>query len=271
MSEASLSDYSLGHESAFLGYLRLRNAETSVRFARDRIREDSRILDCGCGPGSITVGLAEWAPKGQTVGIDINGAQLVGAQAMAQAMGVENVSFREANLFDLPFADESFDFVFAQTVFCHIPNRDRAMREIHRVLSSGGHVALRDIINEQVVILPGDARLQRLNRIVRQGIISTGGDPDVGRVLGPLLQHNGFEAIEVSLDWEQAPRGEQRADYFCNLVETLASGSLGARALEKGWCTREERDEIVEAWRDLARDPFGCSGLPLVQALGRKA
>lgn len=270
MSEALQFDYSLGHEEAFLGYLRFRNAETSVRFARDRIRQDSRILDCGCGPGSVTVGLAAWAPQGETIGIDVNGAQLAGAQASAQSLGLENVYFREADIFNLPFEDNSFDFVFAQTVFCHIPDRDKALQEIRRVLRPGGHVGLRDIINSQVVIFPDESRLHKLNRMIRQGILSTGGDPDVGRVLGPLLQTNGFDDIAVSLDWEQAPQDAHRADYFCNLADTLDKGGLGIRALENGWCTPQERDEIVAAWRRLADDPLGCSGLPLVQAIGRK-
>ena len=271
MSEVPFSDYSLGHEDAFLGYLRFRNAESCAGFARARIREDSRILDCGCGPGSVTIGLAAWAPRGETVGIDVNGQQLLGAQASALALGVGNVSFQEASLFDLPFEDDSFDFAFSQTVFCHIPNRDQALQEIRRVLKPGGYVGLRDIINDQVVIFPEDERLQKLNWFVRQGILSTGGDPDVGRVLGPLLQANGFEDIALSLDWEQAPHDEYRADYFRNLAGALESGGLGQCALEQGWCTPEELNDIVAAWRNLGDDPLGCSGLPFVQALGRKA
>ena len=99
MPDRPAADYSLGHETAFLGYLRYRNADSCAGFLRDRIRDDSKILDCGCGPGSVTVGLAQWAPKGTTIGLDFNGEQLEGARAAAKSLGIGNVSFQQGSIF----------------------------------------------------------------------------------------------------------------------------------------------------------------------------
>jgi SAM-dependent methyltransferase len=76
--------YTVGHKEGPLAYLRrFRTAERCCGFFRQVVQADSRILDCGCGPGSITIGLAQWAPEGQTVGIDIGAEQLDGARALA--------------------------------------------------------------------------------------------------------------------------------------------------------------------------------------------
>src|SRR5262245_11576984 len=97
------STYTVGRKEGALKYLRFRTAERSCAFFRQHVRSTSRILDCGCGPGSITVGLAQWAPDGETVGIDIGADQLDGARARAHDLGVKNVTFRQGDIFALPF------------------------------------------------------------------------------------------------------------------------------------------------------------------------
>src|SRR5881409_3338655 len=116
---ATESSYTIGHQECALAYMRFRSAERSCAFFRHHVSPGSRILDCGCGPGSITVGLAQWAPDGQTVGIDLGAEQLDWARALARDLGVRNVAFRQGDIFDLPFGDDSFDVVFSQTVLFH--------------------------------------------------------------------------------------------------------------------------------------------------------
>ena len=153
---ATESTYTVGHKEGPLAYLRFRTAERSCAFFRHHIGSASRILDCGCGPGSITIGLAQWAPDGQTVGIDIGAEQLDGARALARDLGVKNVTFRQGDIFALPFEDDSFDVVFSQTVLYHIPDPEKALAEIKRVLRPGGLVALRDAINASIMIWPDE-------------------------------------------------------------------------------------------------------------------
>jgi len=127
---ATESTYTIGHQECALAYMRFRSAERSCGFFRDQVGPASRILDCGCGPGSITLGLARWAPEGETIGIDIGAEQLDGARARARDLGVTNVAFREASIFDLPFADDSFDVVFLpDRSLSRSPSREGARRD----------------------------------------------------------------------------------------------------------------------------------------------
>jgi SAM-dependent methyltransferase len=211
---ATESTYTIGHKECALAYMRFRTAERSCGFFRHHVGPASRVLDCGCGPGSITVGLARWAPDGQTVGIDIGADQLDGARALARDLGVRNVAFRQGSIFDLPFPDDSFDVVFSQTVLFHVPHPQKALAEIKRVLRPGGVVALRDAINASMFIWPDDPLVRDISRVVRLGALRSGGNPDVGQELGTLLHAAGFDDVFFTMGIEQPERPEERAQYF---------------------------------------------------------
>lgn len=261
--------YTIGHKEGPLAYMRLRTAERSCSFFRHHIRPDSQILDCGCGPGSITVGLAQWAMCGQTIGIDIGEEQLEGARALAHELGAMNVSFQQGNIFALPFEDDSFDVVFSQTVLYHIPSPRRALSEIRRVLRPGGLIALRDAINTSIISWPEESLIEELVRIVRLGALHSGGNPDVGRELGTLLHSEGFDNVFFNLSFEQPERPEERLEYFSR-VAGLMDGNLATLAVSEGWSTAERLAEAAERCRELANIPGSIFALPFGQAVGRK-
>src|SRR5215470_4876390 len=263
------STYTVWHKESALKYLRFRTAERSCAFFRHLIRPASRILDCGCGPGSITVGLAQWAPDGQTVGVDIGAEQLEGARVLARDLGVANVTFRHGDIFDLPFEDDSFDVVFSQTVLYHIPDPQKALVEIKRVLRPGGLAALRDAINASIMIWPDDPLIRDLGRMVRLGAQRSGGNPDVGRELGTLLHSAGFDDVFFTLSLEQPERPEERAEYF-SAVASFTAGDLATLAVSQGWTTAEKLAQGVARCRDLANMPGSIWALPFGQAIGRK-
>ena len=263
------STYTIGHQECALANMRFRTAERSCGFFRDRVRPASRILDCGCGPGSITVGLARWAPDGQTFGIDIGADQLDGARALARDLGVGNVAFRQGSIFDLPFADDSFDVVFSQTVLFHISHPEKALAEIKRVLRPGGLVALRDGINASTFVWPDEPLGRELGHWVRLGAQRSGGNPDVGRELGTLLHSAGFDDVFFTLGLEQPERPEERAEYF-SLVAGLFEGDLATLAVREGWSTPERLAAGIARCRDLANEPGSIWAVPFGQAIGRK-
>jgi len=270
MSVDAKNGYSVGYKESALACMRSRSAEHCCRFLRSHIQRGSRILDCGCGPGSITLGLARWAPDGQTVGIDLGGEQLEGARALARELGVDNVSFRQASIFELPFEDGSFDLVFSQAVFCHIANHDQALSEIRRVLRPGGVVSIRDVISGYVVYWPDDPLIREVQRLFRLGQQRSGGNPDVGRELGALLHRAGFRDVFLTLSFDQPQRPDERAEYFALRAGLLESADLGTLAVQEGWITPARLAQVVSRWRDLASEPGSISAVPFGEAIGRK-
>ena len=120
-----------------------RSAQRQAGFLLPLLERGASLLDCGCGPGSITCDLARHIAPGEVAGIDADLAQVERAAARATAEQLDSVSFQAASIYDLPFAAGRFEVVFAHALFQHLADPDRAVREMRRVLAPGGIVALR--------------------------------------------------------------------------------------------------------------------------------
>lgn len=100
----------------------------------------TRILDIGCGVGHNTLPLAKTYPDARVVGVDVSAPMLRYGHARAVSLGIETVSFHQANAEKLPFDDNSFDWV-QTSMFLHETSTSAIktiIREIHRVLAPGG-------------------------------------------------------------------------------------------------------------------------------------
>ncbi|MBV9547471.1 MAG: class I SAM-dependent methyltransferase [Chloroflexi bacterium] len=120
------------------------SGRTSAAFFLPHLRPGLRLLDCGCGVGSITIGLAAAVAPGEVIGLDLEPGQIDQARALAREHGVANVTFRVGSVYDLPFADGAFDAAFAHTLLMHLHRPIVGLREIKRVLRPGGVIGVAD-------------------------------------------------------------------------------------------------------------------------------
>ena len=104
--------YTLGYSPQTIAQFQRRTAAREAGFLLPHLSAGMRLLDCGCGPGSITVGMAEAVAPGQVVGIDIepNEYRLTWSQAAERTC--TNLRFAVADVYRLPFADNVFDATF---------------------------------------------------------------------------------------------------------------------------------------------------------------
>ena len=103
------------------------------------IRPGERVLELGPGPGAFSVEAARRAdPGGTLVAVDIQPQMIAAVQRKAWQEGVTNVETHAASAYDLPLEDESVDRAFLVTVLPEIPDRRRALLELHRALRPGG-------------------------------------------------------------------------------------------------------------------------------------
>lgn len=141
----------------------------SSRVAKLRVRDrmldalpwrgDERVLDVGCGRGLLLIGAAQRLRTGKAIGIDIWRSKDLSENREeatlenARVAGVsERIEIREADVRTMPFPDASFDTVLSCLTLHNIDRRgerEKALREMVRVLRPGGHLAIFDILHTQ--------------------------------------------------------------------------------------------------------------------------
>ncbi|OUL31820.1 hypothetical protein BV378_00685 [Nostoc sp. RF31YmG] len=112
--------YTLGYSSNATNFMANRTVDSHAAFFTPDLCPGMKLLDCGCGPGTIALGLARAIAPGRVTGIDREAAQISIAAENAINQAVGNTHFQEANFYALPFLDNSFDAVFFHVLFEHL-------------------------------------------------------------------------------------------------------------------------------------------------------
>lgn len=114
--------------------------------ARSGVRPGMKALEIGCGSGAYTTFFARAVgPGGEVAALDIQPemlAQLAAKLAKPEHQDIHNITLHEASAYELPFDDNTLDLVYMITVFQEIPDRDRTLAEVLRVLKPGGLLAI---------------------------------------------------------------------------------------------------------------------------------
>jgi ubiquinone/menaquinone biosynthesis C-methylase UbiE len=247
-----------------------RTVEEAAAFVLPSLEPGMRLLDVGCGPGSITRGLAERVAPGEVVGLDLSRDTLEDARRDAAARGLTNLTYREGSVYALPFGDGTVDVVYAHQVFQHLRERGAALREVLRVLRPGGLVAIREVDWGTVAYWPRDPRLDRWIRLHLDTWSRNGGEPLMGRRLRALFNAAGVADVEVSAAvWCYATLDETVA-WGDAYADRLLTSPMGGRIVEYGLATRAELEGMAAAFREWARHPDALWSFIHIAALGRK-
>lgn len=238
-----------GHDEALVAHAR-RTVADSAAFLIPYLDEGARLVDVGCGPGSITLDLAEYV--GEVVGVDAEGDRLESAEAARRSRGADNASFVLANAYTLPFADASFDVAFAHQVLQHLADPVGGLREAARVVRPGGIVAARDADYGTMVHDPHDPRLDRWLELYHDVAHRLGGEPDAGRALVRWFHAAGLEPIAVSTSTWTYSEAHEVAAWRDLWVSRLLASRLGDEATALGLANRSELEDLAQGWRDWA-------------------
>ncbi len=180
--------YTHSHQPVVLASHASRTAEEAAGFLLNHLKPGMRLLDIGCGPGSITIGLARYVAPAEVVGIDQAEEALDAARRLASDESVPNVLFERADVYDLPFTDGTFDVVYGHQIMQHLADPVAALTEAHRVLRPGGYVAVRDADYGTMTHHPHDPMLEEWLSRYHETARGNGGEPDAGRRLGEWVR-----------------------------------------------------------------------------------
>jgi SAM-dependent methyltransferase len=256
MSE-SAPRYVHGHHESVLRSHRWRTAENSAAYLLPHLRPGFRLLDVGCGPGTISIDLAGRVAPGRVVGIDAAEGPLEAARRAAAAAEVANVTFQVADAMALPFADASFDVVHAHQVLQHVPDPVGMLREMRRVCRPGGIVAARDSDYAAMTWHPADPALTGWLDLYERTARASGGEPDAGRRLLSWAHEAGLTDVTASASAWCYASPEERSWWGGLWSERALKSTFAEQALTHRLADQAELERISAAWQRWAAEPDG--------------
>ena len=268
--------YSHGHHSSVVGAHARRTATDSAAYLVPHLRPGLRVLDVGCGPGTITCGLAALVASpdgsGHATGLDRSEEVVAHARRLASEQGAGGVDFVAGNIYDLPFEDGSFDVVHTHQVLHHLVDPVAALREMRRVARPGGIVAVREADYGAMFWHPQLPELDQWRTVYEKTSRSNGTEPNAGRHLLEWAIAAGFSPAELEPSasvWLYATE-ERRREHGLSWAERVLESGYADQALERGFATPEDLERISAGWRSWTADPAAMFLMPSTEIVATK-
>ena len=118
------------------------------------IKSDDKVLDLGCGTATLTILIKTIHPEATVIGID-GDSKILGIGRRKALKAKLDITLTQAMSFELPYPDGSFDRVLSSLMFHHLTreNKVRSLKEVYRVLRSGGKVHIADFGKPQNLLM----------------------------------------------------------------------------------------------------------------------
>ncbi len=244
--------YTPGYSAAAEAFMERRRLEPNGAFFLPFLKSGLAVLDCGCGPGTITRDIARRIAPGRVVGLDFNLSQVERASRDAQSEGLRNAEFRQGSVYELPFTGDSFDAVFSHALLEHLREPARAMAEFKRVLKPGGVVGVCTPDWGGFLVAPPSEEMVDAFEAYKDLQNANGGDVCCGRKLGSYASDAGFVDVRMASRYENYDPLTTIGDFLATNFEEVGDAKRAA------------------TWRRWGRAPNGMFSQAWVACTARK-
>ncbi|NMR21200.1 methyltransferase domain-containing protein [Cellulomonas fimi] len=238
---------------------RWRTAENSAGYLLPALVPGQRLLDVGCGPGTITVDLAARITPGEVVGLDRSEKVIRMARETAEAAGVTNTTFEVGDVYALPYGDATFDVTHAHQVLQHLTDPVAALRELKRVTKPGGLVAVRDADYAAMTWYPPSEGLDEWRELYHEVTTANGAEADAGRRLLSWVRDAGYDPAGIVPSagvWCYATP-EDRTWWADLWAERSTSSNFAAQAMAHKLADDVALEHLADAWRTWGQNEDG--------------
>lgn len=229
----------------------------------------SRVLEAGCGVGAQTLTLARNSPNARIVSVDLSERSVAQAKKEADAAGVTNVQFQQADILALPFERGSFDHVFVCFVLEHLRHPIEALHVLKALLRPGGTITVIEGDHGSTYFHPDSGAAREAIRCLVELQRAAGGNAMIGRELYPLLITAGFSEVRVSPRMVYVDSSKpELVEGFTKKTFTAMVEGVRESAIETGIVDRDVFDKGI---RDLyaTAGPTGVFCYTFFKAVGQ--
>jgi ubiquinone/menaquinone biosynthesis C-methylase UbiE len=247
--------YTLGHHESVLRSHKWRTVANSAAYLRPHLHPGQRILDVGCGPGTITHEFAAIAgATGYVIGID-SAPEVVELARQATydgAAAAAPTEFQVGNAEGLGFPDHDFDVVHAHQVLQHLGDPVKALQEMARVVRPGGIIAVRDADYDAMTWYPQPAGMTKWLSTHQAVARLNGAEPNAGRRLRAWAHEAGLsDTTSMASVWCFATENDRQ--WWGGLqADRIMHSDVARQAVEAGVAAPSDLEEMARGWRDWA-------------------
>jgi len=265
-----MTEYSFGYNENMINQLKKREALKDAAFLLPYLKANISLLDCGCGPGSISVGFARLLESGKVIAIDVDDKSLKEAEETAKKQALHNIFFQKSNILDLPFAENTFDVVFTRATLYHLKENKKAIKEMLRVTKNGGIIAAVEPDIGGMFYYPEDSAIKEAQKIRTEALTKDGADLILGRKLKRLFIESGcskaigFSTSEARGDLKSL---QEITEYLAN---ELSDTPWGQELVKQNFVTKEKIKYYQDAYRKFAQNSGAFMVFNWCEAIGFK-
>jgi ubiquinone/menaquinone biosynthesis C-methylase UbiE len=247
-----------------------RSAADYADFLLPHLDGGSRVLDVGCGQGTITLGLAEQV--GHVVGVDLSDGEFADAQEYAAEHGIESVEFRVGAVEALDFPDDHFDACLCHSMLETVDEPLEALREIKRALRRGGVLGVACVEYGGLILAGPNEELLRRFYSVRERVwqLENVADPYRGRRLRGLLERAGFDEVVATTKYFCYGTPEAVDAFGRARAADCGDGWYASSAKKHGLASDGDLAAMSRAWLEWSQSPEAYLAFAWCRALGRK-
>ena len=220
----------------------------------------TRVLEAGCGIGAQTVILARNSPGALITSLDISEDSIKRAEEKIRTEGITNVTFRQGDIFRLPFPPASFDHIFVCFVLEHLAEPQQALEQLRPLLKEGGTITVIEGDHGSTFFHPENPDARRAIDCLVELQQQVGGNALIGRQLYPLVAGAGYTDVHVSPRMVYVDSSRPGlVEGFTKLTFTAMVEGVGPEVLKQGLMSRESWEQGIAAlYRTAEQDGVFC-------------
>ena len=166
--------------------------------SRSGLREGMRVLELGCGTGSMTTWIANAVgKKGRVIALDASEKQIKIARNAIEESGVANVEFICSTVAALELPRDSIDLVYSRLLLMHLKNPELVLKSIKKHLKIGGIICCEEPHASSLITTPPNKQIESLNAIFIELGKLQGFDFNIGDKLLPMLKAAGYSILHA--------------------------------------------------------------------------